>query len=106
MARRVVVSGIGVVTAIGTGRETFWRHLLEGRTGVSPVASFDTSRYPVHKGAEVREFDAGAYVRKLPANGMGRASQFAIAAARLAFSDAGIDLDPGIGGLARRCGVM
>ena len=87
MARRVVISGIGVVSAIGTGRDMFWRHLLEGRSGVGPVTSFDTTRYPVHNGAEVRGFDPSAYVRRLRVDAVGRASQFAIAAARLALED-------------------
>ena len=90
MARRVVISGIGVITAIGAGRGTFWRHLLEGRSGVSPVSSFPTANYPVHNGAEVRHFDGRAYVQRLPVEAVGRASQFAIAAARLALDDAGV----------------
>jgi len=105
MQRRVVVSGIGVVSAIGTGREAFWRHLLEGRSGVSPVSSFDTSAYPVHNGAEVRDFDAAAYVRRLRVDAMGRGSQLAIAAARLALDDAGLDADSAGAVYGRRFGV-
>ena len=93
MPPRVVVSGIGVVTSIGEGRETFWSSLLAGRSGVGLVTSFDTSGYPVHDGAEIHSFDPEHYVRRLPAARMGRASQFAIAAARLALEDSGIDLD-------------
>lgn len=87
MPRRVVVSGIGVVSAIGEGRESFWTNLLQGRSGVSRVTAFDTGRYPVHNGAEVRGFDPSRYVRRLPIASMGRASQFAVAAARLALDD-------------------
>jgi len=93
MPPRVVVTGIGVVTSIGEGRETFWPNLLAGRSGVSPVTSFDTSGYPVHVGAEIDGFDPEHYVRRLPAARMGRASQFAVAAARLALEDSVIDLD-------------
>ena len=86
---RVVVTGIGVVTSIGVGVDPFWRALLEGRTGISPVTSFDTGRYRVHLGGEVKAFRPQDYVQTLPLEGMARASQLAIAAARLALADAG-----------------
>ena len=92
MQTRVVVSGIGTVTSIGTGCEPFWNNLLAGRCGIAPVGSFDTSSYSVHRGAEVKDFDGKAYVSKLDCNSIGRASQFAIAAARLALADANLDL--------------
>ena len=91
MPRRVVVTGIGVVTSIGTGREMFWNNLLEGRSGTSPVELFDTSQYRVHNGGEVKGFCASDYVRILDPEHLGRASQLAIAAARLALEDAGLD---------------
>jgi 3-oxoacyl-[acyl-carrier-protein] synthase II len=93
MTRRVVVSGIGVITAIGEGRAAFWTNLLQGQCGVSPVTSFDTSGYRVHNGAEVRTFDTAKYVRRLPAESVGSASRFAIAAARLALDDGGFESD-------------
>jgi len=99
---RIVITGIGVVTPIGTGVEEFWRNLLDGRSGIAPVESFDTSGYNVHRGAEVKEFNAEKYTLNLDAAHLGRASQFAIAAARLALADAGVD----IGSLDRkRAGV-
>lgn len=91
-----------MVTPIGTGCEEFWRNLLAGRSGIAPVQSFDTSGYNVHRGAEVKEFDAEEYILNLDAAHLGRASQFAIAAARLALADAGVE----IGSLDRkRAGV-
>lgn len=93
MNNRIVVTGIGVVTSIGTGRERFWENLLAGRCGISPVESFDTSNYSVHKGAEVKGFDVGPYLHRLEAEQLGRASQFAVAAVRLALSDAGVNPD-------------
>ena len=90
---RVVVTGIGVVTSVGIGVEPFWKALLAGVCGVGPVTSFDTSRYSVHLGGEVKAFRPQDYVRKLPVDGMARASQLAIAAARLALADAGTDPD-------------
>ena len=89
--RRVAVTGIGVVTCIGTGRERFWNNLLAGHCGISPVESFDTTRYSVHRGAEIKDFRAGCYISTLDPNCLGRASQFAIASARLALADADLD---------------
>lgn len=90
MDARVVVTGLGAVTPIGIGREKLWEGLMVGRSGFSPVESFDTSGYHVHLGAEVRDFDPVRYVRRCDANVIGRASQFAIAASRLALDDAGL----------------
>ncbi|HZG53877.1 MAG TPA: beta-ketoacyl synthase N-terminal-like domain-containing protein, partial [Pyrinomonadaceae bacterium] len=97
MQSRIVITGIGVVTSIGTGREQFWENLLAGRSGVSVVESFDTSGYSVHRGTEVKGFNPAEFLVNLDASEMGRASQFAIAAARLALADAALDaasLDP------------
>jgi len=93
MERRIVITGLGVVTPIGTGREQFWTNLLAGRCGVAPVESFNTDGYSVHRGAEVKDFRAEDYLLNFDAAHLGRASQFAIAAARLALADAGVDTD-------------
>ena len=90
---RVVVTGIGVVTSIGVGAEAFWRALLAGECGIGPVQSFDTSPYTVHIGGEVTQFNPAPFTRRLRAESLGRASQLAIAAARLALDDAGLDAD-------------
>jgi 3-oxoacyl-[acyl-carrier-protein] synthase II len=92
MDHRIVITGIGVVTPIGTGREGFWSNLLDGRCGIALVQSFDTSSYNVHRGAEVKEFHAEEYLSHLDAAHLGRASQFAIAAARLALADGGVEI--------------
>jgi len=55
MNHRVVITGIGMVTSIGTGREQFWKNVLAGRSGASSVESFDTSGFNVHLGAEVKD---------------------------------------------------
>ena len=84
---RVVVTGLGVVSSIGTGRELFWNRLVAGCSGIGAVSSFDTSKFGVHSGAEIREFDPVPYLLRFLPSDIGRASQFAIAAARLAISD-------------------
>ncbi|MEO6195782.1 MAG: beta-ketoacyl-[acyl-carrier-protein] synthase family protein [Thermoanaerobaculia bacterium] len=91
MEPRIAVTGLGLVTPIGIGREDVWNGLLAGRSGFAPVESFDTRLFNVHLGAEVRGFEPAPYVRRLDPTRLGRASQLAIAAARLALEDAGID---------------
>src|SRR5690349_16900874 len=90
--RRVVVTGIGMITPVGAGWRETWTALLAGRSGISPVRSFDTSEFPVHIGAEVRSFDPAPYLRRRRTDEMGRASQFAVAAARMALDDSGLDV--------------
>ncbi len=100
--RRVVVTGIGAVTPVGVGRQEFWQGLLDGRCGTGPVCSFDTSPYAADQGAEIQNFEGARFVRRLDLETLGRTSQLAIAAVRLALEDAGVDplgLDPD------RCGV-
>lgn len=91
--RRVVITGVGLVTPLGAGREVFWKNLTAGVNGIGPVESFDTSAFPVHIGAEVKDFEPAAYVRKRTPESLGRGSQLAVAAARMAIEDSG--LDPG-----------
>jgi 3-oxoacyl-[acyl-carrier-protein] synthase II len=93
MLERVAVTGLGMVTPIGTGRDRFWESLITGRSGFGPVKSFDTSRFNVQVGAEVKDFDATQYVINLDPGSIGRTSQLAIAAARLALRDGQLKLD-------------
>src|SRR6202521_5693425 len=88
---RIAVTGIGAVTPLGIGREELWSRLLAGKHSFAPVESFDTSAFRVHLGAEVRGFSPAPYVRTLDPARLGRASQLAIAASRLALADAGLD---------------
>lgn len=96
---RVVVTGIGFVTSIGQGRENVWRGLLAGRSGISRVESFDPSRHAASLGGEIKDFSPPGF-RRLDPRGLGRASQLAVGAARLALEDA--DLAEGLAGTARR----
>ncbi|HWM94898.1 MAG TPA: beta-ketoacyl-[acyl-carrier-protein] synthase family protein [Thermoanaerobaculia bacterium] len=92
-SRRVVVTGIGLVTPIGAGRQVAWEGLLAGRSGFSPVSLFDTSRHSAHIGAEIRGFDPDPWVRRIDRSRIGRASKLGVAAARMALEDAGLDPD-------------
>ncbi len=87
---RIVVTGVGMVCPVGVGRAA-WEALLAGRSGIAPVVSFDTSRYRVHRGAEVRDLDPARGVRRLDPAALGRASQLGICAAWIAIEDAGLD---------------
>ncbi len=91
--KRVVITGVGLVTPIGAGRQNFWKALLGGRSGIGPVTSFDTSPFPVHIGAEVKDFVPEQHVRRQSPGALGRASQLAVAAARMAIGDSGADLN-------------
>lgn len=90
--RRVVITGLGVVSPVGTGKDVFWNALLSGKSGIGPVTAFDSTAYAAHIGGEVRDFDPALYVTKQKPRDLGRASQLAIAAARLAFADSAVDL--------------
>jgi 3-oxoacyl-[acyl-carrier-protein] synthase II len=91
MARRVVVTGLGAVTALGMGKDAFWEGLLAGRNACGPVRSFDATPYGVDNGVEIAGFRAEGFLRRLDPETVGRASQMAAAAARLALADAALD---------------
>ncbi|MCG8454657.1 MAG: beta-ketoacyl-[acyl-carrier-protein] synthase family protein [Holophagales bacterium] len=89
-APRIVVTGLGLVTPLGVGREEVWTRLLAGESGLGPVRSFDTSRHAANLGGELHGFEARDWVRRLDPQQMGRASQLAICAARQALDDAAL----------------
>jgi 3-oxoacyl-[acyl-carrier-protein] synthase II len=91
--RRVVITGIGVISPVGIGKSTFWEALLAGKSGIGPVTAFDSTNFAAHIGAEVRDFDAKCYIRKQQPDRMGRASQMAVGATRLAIADSRLDID-------------
>jgi 3-oxoacyl-[acyl-carrier-protein] synthase II len=93
--RRVVITGIGVVSPNGVGREEFSRSIVEGRSGVGPIESFDTSGQAIKIAGEVKNFHVGPYLGEHKKNGklMSRAVQFAVGAGALAMIDSGIDTD-------------
>ncbi len=89
--RRVVITGVGCVTPIGVGREAFWRSLLDGVSGVRTVESFDLTNSPVKIAAEVLDFDWKAELDPKDRKHVPRTVPLALAAAREAMADAGID---------------
>jgi 3-oxoacyl-[acyl-carrier-protein] synthase II len=91
MSRRVVITGLGVVSSIGIGKDEFWSNLIKGKSGISKIKSFDTSAYPTQFGGEIHDFKPEEFIDKRRLRLLGRASQLTIAAARLAISDAGIE---------------
>lgn len=91
MNKRIVVTGLGVVSSLGIGKDAFWHNLLKGKSGISRVISFDTSEHFSHYGGEVKDFKPENFVVRKKIEFIGRASQFSIAATKLALEDAGLD---------------
>ena len=92
MKQRVVITGMGVVTPIGIGKEAFWEALLVGKSGITKITRFDASDYPTQIGGEVKDFDPTAYIDKKEARRMDRVTQFALASATMAIKDSGLNL--------------
>lgn len=96
-ARRVVVTGLGVITAAGEDLETFWTNICRGNSGGTKVTRFDTSNAPTQVAAEIQGFDNSRYMDAKTARRLDRSLQFSVAAARRASADAKLDisqLDP------------
>ncbi len=89
--RRVVITGIGVISPIGSDKDIFWDNLVEGRSGISAVESFDVSQYPCRIAGEIKDFDPTCYMEKKEAKRVDRFTQFGVAAALEAWKDAGLD---------------
>jgi 3-oxoacyl-[acyl-carrier-protein] synthase II len=90
MNKRVVITGLGVISSIGIGWHEFWQNLLMGKSGISPISSFDTSNQFTHNGGEVKNFKAADFIPENKINTLSRASQMALAAAKLAIKDANL----------------
>jgi len=91
---RVAVTGLGVVTPIGTGLAQFWDGLINGCNGIGKVTHFDPADYTSQMAAEVKDFDPGGWIDPKAASRMDRFTQFAMAASSMAFTDAGLDKTP------------
>ncbi|HKS97317.1 MAG TPA: beta-ketoacyl synthase N-terminal-like domain-containing protein, partial [Terriglobia bacterium] len=102
MTRRVVVTGIGLVSALGIGTEETWKNVLAGQNGVGPITHFDTTGFGATIAAEVKGFDPLQYIEKKEVKKMGRFIQFAMAASQMAIEQAGLKISPDV---AERVGV-
>ena len=95
--RRVVITGLGVVSPIGIGKEAFWNAISSGRSGVGRITRFDSSPFPTKVAAEVKGFDPKDYMDRKTLERTELSTQFAIAAAKMAMQDSGLseeDYDP------------
>lgn len=103
MRKRVVVTGLGVLSPVGNTVDAFWQAVLDGTSGVGPITRFDTSDYTTRIAAEVKEFDPSPYLDKKELRRLDLSEQYAIVASELAMTDAGLKrdaIDPD------RCGVV
>ena len=90
--RRTVITGIGVVSSLGVDTDKFWERLVAGTSGVRRIENFDTTAFDTQIGAEVAEFDVGSFIPKKEQRRMDVYSHYAMAAARLAIDNSGLDL--------------
>ena len=90
---RVVVTGMGAITPLGIGVDAFWRGALAGESGIAPIQGFDVEGFSCTIGGEIPEFDPRDFIDRKSARRMARFAQLAVAAAREAVEDAGLDLD-------------
>ncbi len=91
--KRVVITGIGVITPIGTGKEAYLQGLKEGKCGIDFITRFDTEKFDVRIAAEVKDFEPANYIDKKECKRMDRFTQFAVAASKLAVQDAKLDTE-------------
>jgi 3-oxoacyl-[acyl-carrier-protein] synthase II len=93
MSRRIVITGIGVITSLGLDVNSFWSGVVNGKSGISLIESFDTSDYDTKIGAEVKNFHPTNYMEKKEARRMDRFVQFAVAAAKQAVEDSKLEIN-------------
>lgn len=91
--KRVVVTGLGAITPIGNNVESYWKALLEGKSGAAPITQFDPSKFRTQFACEVKGFDPEAYMDRKEARKMDRFAQLAIAVSDEALQDSGANLD-------------
>ncbi|WP_085441869.1 beta-ketoacyl-ACP synthase II [Magnetofaba australis] len=92
MTRRVVITGVGLVTPLGVGNQTTWQGLMEGRSGIGPISLFDATEYSVRIAGEVPDFNAEDWIPKKDVKKMDRFIHFGMAAAQLAMEDSGLEV--------------
>ncbi|HJN91160.1 MAG TPA: beta-ketoacyl-ACP synthase II [Dehalococcoidia bacterium] len=90
---KVVVTGMGAISAMGVGVDVLWEKLSQGQTGIAPIEAFDSSAFPCTIGGEARDFDPVDHLERKEARRMSRFSQLAVVSAREAVADAGLDME-------------
>ncbi len=113
--RRIVITGLGVLSPVGIGKDAFWSSLMQGHSGIAPLTRFDPSSFASRIAGEVKDFSPEQYLDRKEIKRMDRCTQFAVAAARLAIEDSGLELEgedlekigvvmgTGIGGIETLC---
>ena len=104
--RRVVVTGIGLLSSVGIGTDATWAALQRGESGIAPIHAFDATLFNCRIAGEVKNFDPGAYIEKKEIKKMGRFIQFAVAAADFAVQSAGLKVNRDDPDEAERTGVF
>ncbi|MBF0484820.1 MAG: beta-ketoacyl-ACP synthase II [Candidatus Omnitrophica bacterium] len=94
--KRVVITGMGVVSPVGSGVEKFWQALLEGKSGVGPITTFDVTHYPTRFAAEVKDYNAEEHFNPKDARNKAKFVQYAIVATREALKNANLDIRTGM----------
>ena len=108
MKHRAVITGMGVISPVGNHLDEFWNNLLEGKSGIGLLTRFDTSDLPTKVAAEVKYFEPTEWINKKESRHMDRFAQFAIAAAKMAVQDSGLDfekVDKERAGAVMGCGI-
>lgn len=103
MKKRVVITGLGVVSAVGVGTDLFWKNITNGVSGIDLVTLFDTSNFEVKIGAEVKDFDPAQYLDRKEVKRTDRFVHFAVAATKMALADSGLEINAAN---AERIGVI
>lgn len=93
MLKRVVVTGLGIISPVGTGIESFWSSLTAGISGIGPVTRFDPAHFSTKIAGEVKDFEPTRYIDKKEARRMDRFTQFAVAATEMAVEDASLNFE-------------
>jgi 3-oxoacyl-[acyl-carrier-protein] synthase II len=101
--KRIVITGLGAVTPLGIGKQTYWEALIAGKSGIGPITLFDSTGFDVKIAAEVKGFNPGDYMDTKEARRMDRFAQFGVAGAKLALEDAAFTIDDSN---AERVGVI
>jgi 3-oxoacyl-[acyl-carrier-protein] synthase II len=93
-ARRVVITGLGVVAPNGIGKDAFWQNLIAGKSAIDYITAFDPSPFPCQVAGEVRDFRPEEFMTRQRARELWRFTHFALAASRMAIEDAKLQIDP------------